>query len=48
MRTHTPGKWEAGKPYENGKNNWYAVVFSPAKTETFHTPRAAEAEGKEG
>jgi len=42
---HTPGPWEAGKAYKQDENQYYSVIFSPAKTETFHTPRAAEALG---
>ena len=42
---HTPGPWETGKPYEHCKNSWFSVVFSPAKTDAFHSPRAAEALG---
>lgn len=45
MSRHTERPWEAGKAHRQNNNSWCAVVFSPAKTGIFHTPRAAEALG---
>lgn len=43
---HTPGPWEAGKTYKfTDSPDFFAVIFSPAKTGKFHTPRSGQAYG---